>query len=135
MMRQIAKQISALRLGDVLQVDWHDAYKGEMRLDHEAGNVAQFEVPVTSWGIYLGIVGKKSKYLLLMRDHFNLNELAGPDDIDHNGIPLGMISNIKVLNHISLNKNFSSRLQIWLSKARIRKRKGRSTIPRKEELN
>ena len=135
MNKKISKQLKSLRVGDFLQIDWHDAYKGEIRIERDSMDLTQFEVPVSSWGIYLGIVGKKSKYVLLMRDRFNLNEFAGIDDIDHNGIPLGMIYSIRVLGHISLNEDFQSRLDIWLSKARIRRRKGRSTIPREDEMN
>jgi len=96
---------------------------------------AQFEVPVTSWGVYLGVVGQK-KYVVLMRDRFNLNELTGIDDIDHNGIPIGMIDKITVLGHIALPKTLALRLKHWLTEARVRKRKGRLTIPaEKENLN
>jgi len=127
------KQIKRLRIGDYVQIDWHDAYKGEIRIDQQSENAkAQFEVPVTSWGVYVGTVGQK-KYVVLMRDRFNLNELAGIDDIDHNGIPVGMIDEITVLGHITLPKTFALRLKNWLAKARVRKRKGRLIIPAEKE--
>lgn len=53
MMSEIAKQINGLRPGDALEVNWYDAYNGEIRLDRESDNPAQFEVSVTSLGSYL----------------------------------------------------------------------------------
>ena len=134
--RELLKRIKRLRIGDYVQVDWHDAYKGEIRIDQQSDKPrAQFEVPVTSWGVYVGTVGRK-KYVVLMRDRFNLNELTGIDDVDHNGIPLGMIDEITVLGHVTLPKTFALRLEHWLAKARVRKRKGRLIIPgEKENLN
>jgi len=136
MNKEVLKQIKRLRMGDYVQVEWHDAYKGEIRLEQQLDkSKAQFEVPVTSWGVYLGVVGQK-KYVVLMRDRFNLNELTGIDDIDHNGIPIGMIDKVIVLAHIALPKTFALRLKHWLTEARVRKRKGRLTIPpEKESLN
>lgn len=134
MNKDLLKQIKRLRIGDYVQIDWHDAYKGETRIDQQLDKAkAQFEVPVTSWGVYVGTVGRK-KYVVLMRDRFNLNELDGVDDIDHNGIPVGMIDEITVLGRVTLPKTFALRLEHWLTKARVRKRKGRLIIPR-ENLN
>jgi len=128
--KDLLKQIKRLRIGDYVQIDWHDAYKGEARIDQQSDKAkAQFEVQVTSWGVYVGTVGRK-KYVVLMRDRFNLNELAGIDDIDHNGIPVGMIDEITVLGNVTLPKTFALRLEHWLTKARVRKRKGRLIIPR-----
>jgi len=127
------KQIKRLRIGDYVQIDWHDAYKGEIRIDQQSEEAeAQFEVPVTSWGVYVGTVGRK-RYVVLMRDRFNLNELTGIDDIDYNGIPVGMIEEITVLGQVTLPKTFTFRLEQWLTKAGVRKRKGRLIIPREKE--
>jgi len=137
MNKKILKQIRLLRVGDYVQVDWHDAYKGEIRIDQQNdSDTTRFEVPVTSWGVFIGAVGKgNKKYIILMRDRFNLNEISGIDDIDHNGIPVGMIDNIKVRAYMDLEKNFVGRLQRWLAKARVRKRKGRLIIPREENFH
>jgi len=133
MNKDILKQIKRLRIGDYVQIDWHDAYKGEIRIDQQSEEAeAQFEVPVTSWGVYVGTVGRK-RYVVLMRDRFNLNELTGIDDIDYNGIPVGMIEEITVLGHVTLPKTFALRLEQWLTKAGVRKRKGRLIIPREKE--
>jgi len=121
-LREVRKQVEGLRLGDVVEVSWHDAYKGQIRIDDESTGSSLLDAPVTSWGVYVGIVGRKSKYLMIIRDHFNLHDIWKSHDFDHSCIPLGMINNVKFLAHALLDDDFVSLLQKELPKATIQRR-------------
>ena len=124
------KQIKDLRLGDLIRVEWNDASKGEARIskDKDMQPDVQFDIPVTSWGVFLGIVGSKTKHIVLLRDHFEMSAARGIYDIDFNVIPLGMISNLEVLKRAELEREVAALLQTLFLRARIRKQKGRAHL-------
>jgi len=62
--KMVVKQIKALRLGDLIQVDWYDASdcSGPMS-DHKKP-----EYLVNEWGVYLGVEGSP-KHILLGKNY------------------------------------------------------------------
>lgn len=132
--REVRKQIKGLQLGDLIRVRWFDACKGEARIDEqsEKGEM-QFDIPVTSWGVFLGLVGEKTKHVLLIRDHFQMNAASGIYDIDFNVVPIGMINAVEVLKRSELEPQVAKLLQQAFLKARTSKRKGRIVLHLKPE--
>lgn len=124
----VIKQVKDLRLGDLLRVEWNDASKGEARVSKDSQSDVQFDIPVTSWGIFLGIVGHKTKHIVLLRDHFEMSAAQGIYDIDFNVVPLGMISNLTILKRAELDRDVARLLQTLFLRARIRKQKGRAHL-------
>jgi len=125
-MREVRKQIKGLQLGDLIRVRWFDACKGEARIDEQSDDAkVQFDIPVTSWGVFLGLVGEKTKHVLLIRDHFQMNAALGVYDIDFNVVPIGMIQAVEVLKQGELESNVAQLLQQAFLKAKTSKRKGR----------
>jgi len=132
--REVRKQIKGLQLGDLIRVRWFDACKGEARIDEQSEDAkVQFDIPVTSWGVFLGLVGEKTKHVLLIRDHFQMNATSGVYDIDFNVVPIGMINAIEVLKKGELEPNVAKLLQQAFLKARTNKRKGRIILHLKTE--
>lgn len=131
--REVKRQIKALQLGDLIRVRWFDACKGEARIDEQSATAVQFDVPVTSWGVFLGLVGEKTKHVLLIRDHFQLNASSGVYDIDFNVVPIGMIQAIEVLKRSELEPKVAKLLQQAFLQARTNKRKGRIILHLKPE--
>lgn len=121
-------KIKDLRLGDLVRVEWFDASKGEARVSKDRETEVQFDIPVTSWGVFLGIVGHKNKHIVLLRDHFEMSEALGVYDIDFNVVPLGMISNLAILKRAELERDVAVLLQTAFLRARIRKQKGRAHL-------
>jgi len=135
-MREVRKQIKGLQLGDLIRVRWFDACKGEARIDEQSEEArVQFDIPVTSWGVFLGLVGEKTKHVLLIRDHFQMNASSGVYDIDFNVVPIGMIHAIEVLKQGELEPKVAQLLQQAFLKARTNKRKGRIILHLKTEVN
>jgi len=106
----VIKQVKDLRLGDLLRVEWNDASKGEARVSKDSQSDVQFDIPVTSWGI------------------FEMSAAQGIYDIDFNVVPLGMISNLTVLKRAELDRDVARLLQTLFLRARIRKQKGRAHL-------
>jgi len=132
--REVRKQIKGLQLGDLIRVRWFDACKGEARIDEQSEDArVQFDIPVTSWGVFLGLVGEKTKHVLLIRDHFQMNASSGVYDIDFNVVPIGMINAIEVLKQGELEPKVAELLQQAFLKARTNKRKGRIILHLKTE--
>jgi hypothetical protein len=143
--RRVQRQIRALQLGDLVRVRWFDACKGEARIDEqsasgkeESSSSMQFDIPVTSWGVFLGLVGEKTRHVLLIRDHFQMNAASGVYDIDYSVVPVGMIQTVEVLKKGELETKVAGLLQQAFLKARTSKRKGRIILhlsQREEEVD
>lgn len=131
MKKQILKQIKALHLGDLVEVFWHDASKGEARIDERLDEIMQVDIPVRSAGYFIGLAGKRVKHVILIRDTFQLNEHAGIYDVDYNVIPVGMIYNVKVALSKALPTRRASALRNLFLRAQIRKKKGRVVLHEK----
>jgi len=121
-------------LGDLVRVRWFDACKGEARIDEQSEESSvQFDIPVTSWGVFLGVVGEKTKHVLLIRDHFQMNASMGIYDIDFSVVPIGMINAVELLKRSELEPSVAKLLQQAFLKARTNKRKGRIVLHLKLE--
>jgi hypothetical protein len=118
-------KIKELKLGDVVRVEWCDASKGEALIHKNNRSAVQFDIPVTSWGVFLGIAGRKTKHVVLLRDYFEMNETLGICDIDFNVIPVGMISSLTVLKKAELTREMAALLKTAFLRAHVRKQKGR----------
>ena len=125
--------IKDLRLGDLIRLEWNDASKGEARVSKNGESGVQFDIPVTSWGVFLGIVGRKTKHVVLLRDCFEMSAAMGVYDVDFNVVPLGMISNLAILKRAELERDVAALLQTAFLRARIRKQKGRAHLKVEED--
>lgn len=80
---------------------------------------------IPSWGVFLGVVGRRTKHVVLLRDHFQMNETLGIYDVDFNVVPLGMVHNVEVCKRGELGRDVAVLLKRAFLRARIRKQKGR----------
>jgi len=80
-------------------------------------------------------VGEKTKHVLLIRDHFQMNAMSGVYDIDFNVVPIGMIQAVEVLKSSELEPHVAELLQQAFLKARTTKRKGRIILHLEQEVN
>jgi len=95
-MKEVVKQVKGLTLGDLVKVDWFDASIGKSL----SGGLNGIDVPVTSWGIFIGLLGQKNKHIILAQNNFRYAD--GLYDIDYTAIPIPWAINITVIikNHI-----------------------------------
>jgi len=95
-MKEVVKQVKGLTLGDLVKVDWFDASIGKSL----SGGLNGIDVPVTSWGIFIGVLGEKNKHIILAQNNFRYAD--GLYDIDYTAVPTPWATNITVIikNHI-----------------------------------
>ena len=90
-MKEVIKQVKGLSLGDLVRVDWFDASIGKSL----SGGIGGIDVPVQSWGIFLGVLGEKNKHIILAQNSFRYTD--GVYDIDYTAVPMTWTANITAL--------------------------------------
>jgi hypothetical protein len=84
------KQIKALQPGDLIRVSWFDASIGSSKVG------APIDIPVDSWGVFLGVLGERNKHIILAVNNFRY--MNGLYDVDYTAIPLSWSLSITVRN-------------------------------------
>ena len=96
-MKEILNQIKGLAAGDLVCVEWCDASIGKSLSNGLSG----IDVPVKSWGIYVGILGQKRKHVILAQNCFRYSD--GLYDIDYTAVPMLWVMNATAIakHHVS----------------------------------
>jgi hypothetical protein len=94
MKNNLNKTIENLTPGDLISIEWSDASVGK-----SSGSGMAIDVPVKSWGVFVGLIGK-TKHIVLAQNSFRYSD--GLFDLDYTAIPLSWAFNIEVLakNHV-----------------------------------
>jgi len=99
MSEKVVEQLKKLRLGDLVEVTWLDASRGKLETVEElreAGAAgAEIDLPVTSYGVYIGTFGRIAKHVVLVASQWLFSQ--GYGQIDCTIIPVGTVENIRVL--------------------------------------
>ncbi len=88
--KNLKKQLESLRVGDLICVEWCDASTGK-----SSGSGMMIDVPVKSWGIYVGLFGNKTKHIVIAQNSFRYAD--GLFDLDYTAIPLSWAVDVSVL--------------------------------------
>jgi hypothetical protein len=96
-MKEILNQIKGLTAGDLIRVEWLDASIGKSL----SNGVSGIDVPVKSWGIFIGLLGSKKKHVILAQNCFRYSD--GLYDIDYTAVPIPWTTNATVIakNHVN----------------------------------
>jgi hypothetical protein len=81
-LKEIQSQIKSLEAGDLVCVEWCDASIGKS-LTNGIGGI---DVPVRSWGVFIGVMGKRREHIVLAQNAFQYSD--GLYDIDYTAVPL-----------------------------------------------
>jgi len=93
MNKDVQEVISSLRFGDSIIVEWLDASEATGSLKG-----AKIDTPVSSWGVFLGIKGQRTKHLIVAKEIVDVDRAC-----HYNAVPLGMIKRIRVIERGTLN--------------------------------
>ncbi len=88
--KNLKKQLESLCVGDLICVEWCDASTGK-----SSGSGMMIDVPVKSWGIYVGLFGNKTKHIVIAQNSFRYAD--GLFDLDYTAIPLSWAVGVSVL--------------------------------------
>jgi len=86
----LKKTLGSLRPGDLICVEWCDASVGK-----SSGSGAAIDVPVKSWGIYVGLFGERAKHIVLAQNSFRYSD--GLFDLDYTAIPASWALDLEVV--------------------------------------
>lgn len=95
-MNDVFKQVKNLSVGDLIRIEWFDASIGKSL----SGGLNGIDVPVTSWGVFIGVLGQKNKHIILAQNNFRYAD--GLYDIDYTAVPTAWATNITIIikNHV-----------------------------------
>lgn len=79
--KHLKKQVEKLSPGDLVCVEWCDASVGK-----SLGSGVAVDVPVKSFGVFIGVLGSKNKHVVIAQNAFKYSD--GFFDIDYTSIPL-----------------------------------------------
>ncbi|MEM2092616.1 MAG: hypothetical protein QXR59_04945 [Candidatus Bathyarchaeia archaeon] len=88
--KRVGEQIKNVKLGDLVRVEWFDASIGR-----SLASGVRVDVPVRSWGIFVGLLGERKKHIVLAQNSFKYSD--GLYDVDYTSIPLSWATEIKVV--------------------------------------
>jgi len=91
-MKEVDKQVKGFSPGDLVRVRWFDASICKSL----SGGLSGIDVPVKSWGIFLGVLGQKNKHIILTQNNFRYAD--GLYDIDYRAIPGGWTEKVTVID-------------------------------------
>ena len=87
----VKRQVELLSPGDLICVEWCDASVGQS----SRGGARAIDVPVRSWGIFIGVLGAEAKHIVLAQNSFRYSD--GMFDLDYTAIPLSWAVDLLVL--------------------------------------
>lgn len=87
--KDVKKQLESISVGDLICVEWCDASTG-----NTSGSEC-VDVPVKSWGIFIGVMGRRARYIVLAQNSFWYAD--GFFDLDYTSIPLASSNEVAVV--------------------------------------
>jgi hypothetical protein len=90
MKNNLRKMFEAITPGDLICCEWCDASVGK-----SSGSGPSIDVPVKSWGVFIGLLGEKTKHIVLAQNSFRYAD--GLFDLDYTAIPLSWTIGVEVL--------------------------------------
>lgn len=103
MKNSLKKLLEGLKPGDLICCEWCDASVGK-----SSGSGVAIDVPVKSWGVFVGLFGEKAKHIVLAQNSFRYAD--GLFDLDYTAIPLSWTVNIAVLVKEHIPKQIADQL-------------------------
>ncbi len=95
----LEEALKKLHPGDLVKVEWLDASRGKIETSEkytEAGaEGAEIDLPVNSFGVFIGIFGRKKRHIVLVASQWIY--CRGLGQIDCTVIPLGTVEKIVLM--------------------------------------
>jgi hypothetical protein len=109
MSNKVLKMLEGIEPGDLVVVDWLDSSHGRIETQRELRetkpNVAVIDCPVKSYGVFLGLFGKKSQHIVVSSSLWIYTAIEDYGQVDTIVIPIGCVEDIKLLQSQVLDAN------------------------------
>ena len=99
---RLKRMFSDLRPGDLICVDWCDASVGK------SSSGVSIDIPVRSWGLYVGVFGQRTKHIVLAQNSFCYSD--GLYDLDYTAIPTSWALDVSVIVKGHIPENIARQL-------------------------
>lgn len=86
----LTKELECLAPGDLICVDWTDASIGK-----SLGSGLAVDIPVKSWGVFVGALGQKTKHIILAQNNFLYSD--GVYDVDYTAVPIAWTNTVTII--------------------------------------
>jgi hypothetical protein len=96
---ELVSQLDSCRPGDLICCTWTDASIGKT-----STNGGVIDVPVRSWGVFVGVFGKR-KHIILAQNSFEYAD--GLCDLDYTAIPVGWVEEVQVISSKFIAEQFA----------------------------
>lgn len=107
--KSLKRKLEACKPGDLVVVDWLDSSHGRIetqrKLRETRPGVAAIDCPVKSFGVFLGLFGKKSQHIVVSSSLWVYTAVEDYGQVDTIVIPIGCVEDIKVLQSQVLDAN------------------------------
>ncbi len=87
---KLKKTLGSLNPGDLICVEWCDASVGK-----SSNSGIRIDIPVKSWGVYVGVFGERAKHIVLAQNSFRYSD--GLFDLDYTAIPASWALEVDVV--------------------------------------
>jgi hypothetical protein len=87
---KLKKTLDSLQPGDLICVEWCDASVGK-----SSNSGIRIDIPVKSWGVYVGVFGERAKHIVLAQNSFRYSD--GLFDLDYTAIPASWALELEVI--------------------------------------
>jgi hypothetical protein len=120
--KQVLKSLENVKPGALICCTWCDASIGKSR-----ANRGIIDVPVKSWGVFVGLIGTKIKHIVIAQNSFKYAD--GLYDLDYTAVPVGWAIDVEVIKDQQVPKEIADGLveSFVISGSQITRR---STQPR-----
>lgn len=102
-MKKLERELKNAIPGDLVEVVWGDASIGKSL---DSGPL--IDIPVFSWGVFIGCLGQKKKHIILGQNSFRYAD--GFFDVDYTAIPLSWAESVKVLQKQAVTPEIARQL-------------------------
>ena len=103
------KMLEGIEPGDLVVVDWLDSSHGRIETQRELRetrpNVAVIDCPVKSYGVFLGLFGKRSRHIVVASSMWIFTAVKDYGQVDSIVIPIGCVECIRLLQSQVLDAN------------------------------
>ena len=86
----LKRKLKSAHPGDLICCSWSDASTGR-----SSGTGVTIDLPVKSWGVFVGLVGQKIKHIVLAQNSFRYSDWVY--DMDYIAVPVHLADDVEVL--------------------------------------
>jgi len=103
MSRKVLAAMKDVDPGDLVKVTWSDASIGR-----SMASGPLVDIPVVSWGVFVALLGERSKHIILAQNSFRYTAVVY--DVDYTSVPAPWAAEVEVIRKGEISREIAERL-------------------------